>query len=266
MDRLLHESRQCRCDRRASTAASCHPGSNSECSNRNAPADADPSADRADPGDATANIARLLMSWKVAAAVAGTLVFLLVVARLVQDQDTGTATWDASRASGFAAYLLLWASTVTGLALHLRVRPARGPLTWMLEWHRITSALAFSFLLAHVMALLLDPVVHFNVVDGLLPFTSSYRSIQVGMGTLAQWMLVTVLASTALAGAMPYATWRGVHYLGFPAYLLALLHSLTSGTDSSNTLALLIYASTAGTVAFLCVARFYGRAWVPVEV
>ncbi len=205
------------------------------------------------------------MSWKTAAVVAAVLAVMVVIARLLQDQQTGTATWDASRAAGFATYALLWLSTVTGLALHLRIRPAGGPLTWMLEWHRITSTLALSFVAVHVLALLLDPVVHFGVADGVIPFTSTYRPVQVGLGTLAQWLLVAVLASTALATALPYTTWRSLHYLGFPCYVLALVHGLTSGSDSAALPALLVYAFTAGVVAFLCVARFYGRDWVPAE-
>jgi predicted ferric reductase len=205
------------------------------------------------------------MSWRIFAGVTATLLFLVVVARLVQDPDTGTATWDASRAAGFATYLLLWASVVTGIALHLRIRPAGGPMTWMLEWHRITSVLALAFLAAHVVSLILDPVVPFSVLDGLAPFTSSYRPIQVGMGTIAEWLIVIVLVSTATAGSMRWTTWRNFHYLSFPCYVLALLHSLTSGSDSANSVALIIYATTAATVAFLCVARFYGRELAPAD-
>jgi predicted ferric reductase len=205
------------------------------------------------------------LSWKAAGLVAVALAFGVAVARLMQNQETGTATWDASRAAGFAAYLLLWASVVTGVGLHLRFRPAGGPLTWMLEWHRITSTLGLSFLGAHVLALVLDPVVPFSVVDAFVPFTSSFRPLQVGAGTIAQWLLVIVLVSTATAGSMPWRTWRSLHFLSFPCYLLALVHGLTSGSDSGSTLALLIYASTAAVVASVCVARFFGRNWVVAD-
>ena len=67
---------------------------------------------------------------------------VVAVARLLQDNQTGTATWDASRASGFVTYLLLWASTLSGIAIHLRIRPGAGPLTWVLEVHRIVSEVA----------------------------------------------------------------------------------------------------------------------------
>jgi methionine sulfoxide reductase heme-binding subunit len=202
------------------------------------------------------------MSWKLAAAVAVGLVAGIAVAKLVQDPETGTATWDSSRAAGFAAYLLLWLSVVLGLAVHLRVRPASGPVTWMLEAHRMTSALSISFVGGHMFALLLDDVVPFTILDTVLPFSSDFRPLQVGMGTVALWLLVTVLGSTALAGRMQHSTWRKLHYLSFPCWVLALVHGITSGTDTGANLAVLTYAATASSVAALLAVRIFGRGFV----
>ena len=79
------------------------------------------------------------------------------------------------------------------------------------------------------------------------------------------WLTVAVLGSTALSARMRYAAWRNLHFLSFPAYVLALLHGLTSGTDGSAPLALVIYASTASFVAAMLVARVLGRGWVAAE-
>ena len=37
----------------------------------------------------------------------------------------------------------------------------------------------------------------------------------------AMWLMVAVLASTGLSARIPYATWRNLHFLSFPAYALA---------------------------------------------
>lgn len=202
------------------------------------------------------------MSWKAAGVVAVALSLAVVFARIAEDPDAGTVTWDASRASGFAGYLLLWASAVTGIGVHLRVRPRNGALTRVIESHRILSTLALSFVVVHVVALLLDPVVHFSVLDGLVPFTSAYRPLQVGTGTIAQWLLVLVLTSTALSNAMTWGRWRRLHLLSFPCYVLALLHGITAGSDSGQALAMAVYASTASLVAAAVVVRILGRRWV----
>lgn len=205
------------------------------------------------------------MSWRAAGLLGIVLVFATLFARVVQDPDTGTATWDASRAAGFASYLLLWLSVVVGVGLHMRFKPLGFALARALELHRITSALALSFLVAHVLAIIVDPVVDFSWVDGFVPFTSSWRPFEVGIGTIGQWMLVLVLASTALAGNMPYSTWKKLHYLSFPAYLLALVHGLMSGSDTSQFPAVMLYAMTASTVAFLLVLRVAGRDWAKAD-
>ncbi len=202
------------------------------------------------------------MSWKLGGVVAVVLLGAVVVARLLQDPDVGTASWDASRAAGFASYLLLWASVVTGVAVHMRFRAAGGPLTVLLEVHRVTSVLALAFVAAHVLGLLVDPVVRFSILDAVAPFTSDYRPLQVGAGTIAEWLLVAVLATTAAAARLPYAAWRQAHFLSFPCYALALVHGITSGTSTGDTLALAVYSLTAAAFAAVLVIRLAGRGWV----
>jgi predicted ferric reductase len=202
------------------------------------------------------------MSWRIPALLIPLLSLAILIAIMVQDPDSGTATWDATRSAGFAAYLLLWVSVVSGMSIHLRLRPTSNPLTFTLEVHRITSTLGVSFIFAHVFALLLDPVVPFRVWDLVIPFWSEFRPLQVGLGTLAQWLLLVVLGSTAISGNLPYGLWRKLHLLSFPCYVLALVHGITSGTDSASPFALVIYATTTAIVAAVGVLRVAGRGWV----
>ena len=202
------------------------------------------------------------MSWKLSGVVALGLVVGILVARLGQDADTGTASWDGLRAAGFAAYLCLWLGLVSGLAVHMRYRPGPLALTSLLETHRMSSSLGLAFLAGHLAGLLVDPTVSFSVVDVTVGLTSSYRPLQVAFGALAMWLMVAVLASTGLSARIPYAAWRNLHFLSFPAYALALLHGITAGSDASAPLALGIYAVTASSVAAMLVARVLGRGWV----
>jgi sulfoxide reductase heme-binding subunit YedZ len=202
------------------------------------------------------------MSWKLAAIVAVGLVLGTALARVTQDSDTGTMSWDAARASGFAGYLLLWASVMAGMLIHARYRPFGYPMTYLIEGHRMISALALSFVTAHVFAMLVDPAIHFSPADVAVPFVSAYRPFQVGLGSLALWLLVLVLASTALSGSMPYRAWRRLHYLAFPCWALALLHGLTNGTDTGATAAVWLYTLTTMSVAVLGFYRIFGRDWV----
>lgn len=202
------------------------------------------------------------MSWKLSAVAGLGLVLGILAGRVFQDDQTGTASWDGLRAAGFAAYLLLWVGLVTGMAVHMRYRPGPLAMTWLLETHRIASALSLSFVAGHVAGLLVDPTIAFSPLDIATGLSSSYRPVQVALGSLATWLSIVVLGSTALAARMPYASWRNLHYLSFPAYFLALLHGVTSGTDASAPISLVVYASTASFVAAMVVARLFGRGWV----
>lgn len=193
------------------------------------------------------------------------LVIAILAARLLQNDETGTASWDANRASAFAGYLLLWAGTTSGVALNLRLRARTIALPHLLEAHRMLSVLALSFVVAHIVALLVDPVVTFQPWDPVLGVTSEYRRWQVSLGTAATWLAVAVLASTAWAHRMPYGRWRRLHYLAFPAWVLALAHGITAGTDSGSALAVWIYAVTAASTAAIFAVRLFGRGWASAE-
>jgi predicted ferric reductase len=54
--------------------------------------------------------------------------------------------------------------------------------------------------------------------------------------------------------------WRLIHFASFAVYLLALLHGITSGTDSGTILATLIYWSTGGSLLFLLFYRILAAA------
>jgi predicted ferric reductase len=203
------------------------------------------------------------MSWRISALIAAGLVIGVLTARAFQDPESGTASWDGLRAAGFAAYLLLWLGLVTGMAVHMKYRPGPLAMTWLLETHRISSALSLSFVAGHLAGVLVDPTIAFSVLDVLVGVSSHYRPIQVGFGAMAVWLSIIVLGTTALSHRLPYVTWRNVHYLSFPAYIAALVHSITAGTDGTAPLALVLYASTASFAAAMVVARLFGRGWVP---
>ena len=221
---------------------------------RGAPGAADRGAPRPyEPG--------LLVSWKLAGVVAFGTLAALTYARLVQGDETGTASWDLSRATGFAGYLLLWGSVVTGMSVNLRLRPGMRHQGVVLELHRVFSTLAMTYVAVHTAGILMDPRVQFSIADGFVPFTSDYRPFAVGVGTIAQWLLAITLISTALSRRMPRPVWWWLHLLSYPAFLLSLVHGMLAGTDTQATASIWVYISTAGVVGALTFARLLGRGW-----
>jgi sulfoxide reductase heme-binding subunit YedZ len=199
------------------------------------------------------------MSWRTATTIALGLGFVIAFIKFAFADVMGTATWDMTRAAGFTAYVLLWAAVVGGMAAHMQLRPKWLVPTWLIESHRMTSVLALSFVVAHILALLLDEWVPFTLFTSLVPFQSDYRPLPVGLGIIALWLLVFVLASTALSGFVSYRAWKRMHYLSFPCWVLALVHGITAGSDTSTIPALAVYASTSVFVAGLFGLRVSGR-------
>jgi sulfoxide reductase heme-binding subunit YedZ len=137
----------------------------------------------------------------------------------------------------------------------MKLRPPWLRQAVLLEVHRMSGVLAGGFLAGHLAGVLVDPSFTFGFTDLALGLTAPYRPLALTLGAAAMWMMVAVLASTAFAAEIPQALWRRLHFLAFPAYLAALLHGLTAGTDTGQPFAMLVYAATAGLVAALTVAR-----------
>jgi predicted ferric reductase len=163
--------------------------------------------------------------------------------------------WYFARSSGIVAYLLLSSSMLLGVLMAGRTR-----FTWprfaVEEVHRFLAILTGVFIVLHGSALLLDAVVPIGLVQELVPFTSGYRPFAVGLGVTAMLLIAAVGISNALRQSLPYTTWRKVHYLTLPAWLLASFHGLLAGTDARDPWFAGIAAGSFAAVAIAAWLRF----------
>jgi sulfoxide reductase heme-binding subunit YedZ len=124
------------------------------------------------------------------------------------------------------------------------------------EVHRFLAILTAVFIVLHGASLLLDQVVRIGLPQELIPFTSPYRPLAVGLGVCAAELVAAVGISNALRRRIPHAAWRKVHYLTLPAWLLASLHGALAGTDRGDPWFAAIAAGSFGAVAFAAYVRF----------
>jgi sulfoxide reductase heme-binding subunit YedZ len=164
-------------------------------------------------------------------------------------------TWLIARAAGLLAYLLTTASVVLGLVLHHRWRSASWPRFVTNELHRTVSLLALGALAGHGLALLLDPYLAPAISELLIPLTISYRPLWVAVGIIAGYLLVGLWLSQYLRPWIGYRAWARLHLLTYAAWVLALVHGLAAGSDTSTPWALLIYGGSVSLVGGLVVAR-----------
>ena len=167
--------------------------------------------------------------------------------------------WYLSRAAGFTAYLTLFASVALGMMLSTRAAQRTGRQQLVFDMHRFLSILAVAFSLFHVYILLGDQYFNFSVWQLSVPFASPYRTLAVAAGVVSMYGLLLVTASFYVRKFIGYRTWRALHFVTFVMYAGVTLHGITAGTDTTQTWARLLYASTGIIVLALLAFRLQHR-------
>jgi methionine sulfoxide reductase heme-binding subunit len=165
------------------------------------------------------------------------------------------ALWFVSRGSGLALLVALSAVMVLGVATRTGSAPRRMPRFVWAELHRKLALFSVAFLVLHVATAILDPYVSIGWAATVLPFTSGYRALAVGLGTLAVDLGGAVLVTSLVRGRLRYRAWRAVHWLAYLAWPAALAHSLTAGNDLRIWWVALIVLGCAAAVATAVLAR-----------
>jgi sulfoxide reductase heme-binding subunit YedZ len=163
--------------------------------------------------------------------------------------------WFVSRASGLALLVAFSAVVVLGVAARLGSAPRRWPRFALAELHRTLALFCVAFLGLHIATAILDPFVTIGWAATVLPFTSGYRTLAIGLGTLAVDLGGAVLLTSLGRRRLGYRAWRAVHWLAYLAWPVAFAHSLTAGTDMRIWWVALIEWGSAGAVATAIVAR-----------
>ena len=145
-----------------------------------------------------------------------------------------TYLWYATRASGIVALILLTLTMVLGLATTSRARARHWPGFAQQEFHRRVSILAVVFLALHVLTSILDTYVHIGWLAIVVPFSSPYSPFWVGLGAIALDLMLAVFVSSLLRSHLKPATWRGIHWLAYGSWPIALAHTFGLGTDSGE--------------------------------
>jgi methionine sulfoxide reductase heme-binding subunit len=140
--------------------------------------------------------------------------------------------WHVARATGVVAWLLAVGSVLWGLALASRAVKGRPKPAWMLDMHRHIGGLTMAFTGAHLVALVADSYVHFDLVDLLVPLASDWKPVPVALGVVALWGLVAVEVSSLAKRRLSARTWRSIHLTSYLSAAAATAHLVTAGTDA----------------------------------
>lgn len=140
--------------------------------------------------------------------------------------------WLAGRSAGLVALALITASVILGLSMAARVLPARrrggaGRL------HQHLSLIALGAIAAHGLLLAADPWLKAGLGGITVPFTMGYRPVWTGLGIIGGYLAALLALSFYARRRIGARNWRRMHRLTVLAYVLALAHSVGSGTDAA---------------------------------
>ena len=197
--------------------------------------------------------------------VVGLILFVAVLAMTPVGQSLGTflswlfaansiqTWWYVTRASGIIAYLLLWFSTILGLAVTSKYLDGMLDRLFTYDFHEFISLLAIGFTLVHVLVLTLDKYLPYTFAQILVPFISPYRPFWVGVGVISFYLIVLVTVTFYLRNKIGKRTFRTIHYLSLLSYIGVTLHGYYSGTDTALPSMKILYDVSGLAVLFLTV-------------
>jgi predicted ferric reductase len=142
-----------------------------------------------------------------------------------------TALWYASRATGVLLLVLLTLVVLLGIGVNRQGRLPGLPRFAVTGLHRSLSLIAVAFLAIHVVTAVADQYVTISLVAAVVPFTSSYEPFAIGLGAVSLDLMAALVITSLLRARIGRRLWRGVHWLAYASYPVAVLHSVTSAKD-----------------------------------
>jgi sulfoxide reductase heme-binding subunit YedZ len=163
-----------------------------------------------------------------------------------------SAYWYLARGTGAVSLVLLTASVVLGVMGSVRFALApRWPRFAIDTIHRDVSLLVLAVLVVHIVTSVLDSFAPITLTQAVIPFIGTYRPLWLGFGALSFDLLVALALTSILRRRIGYRVWRGIHWLAYASWPVAVLHGLGTGSDTKVWWML---ALTVGCVAAVAVA------------
>ena len=158
----------------------------------------------------------------------------------------GPGLWYVTRATGLVALLMLTASVLLGLLAAGRFSGDRWPRFLTQGLHRNISLLVVVFLTLHIASTVLDTYTSIPLTAAFVPLASGYKPPWLSLGAVALDLLLALIVTSLARGRLGYRLWRGLHWLAYACWPVAVAHGLGIGTDRSATW---VIALTIGCVA-----------------
>jgi methionine sulfoxide reductase heme-binding subunit len=142
-----------------------------------------------------------------------------------------TVLWYASRATGIVALVLLTATFVLGILVNRQGRLPGLPRFAITDLHRNLSLIAVVFTAVHIVSAVLDSYVSIPVLSAVVPFTSGYERLWLGLGAIALDLMLAMIITSLVRGRLNPVLWRVIHFAAYLSWPVAWVHSIWASKD-----------------------------------
>jgi methionine sulfoxide reductase heme-binding subunit len=179
----------------------------------------------------------------------------------VAEPDPGKYPWWlASRSAAIVAFLLITTAVILGLLMASKVIKKPGMKRNLVKVHEQVALAALVAIGAHGVLLLGDAWLKPGITGISIPFTLEYRPVWTGMGIVAGYLALLLGPSFYWRRRIGARRWRQIHRATVVVFVLAVAHSLGSGTDGASTWFRVMVLGSAAIVLALVVLRYTRRA------
>lgn len=168
---------------------------------------------------------------------------------------TGTALWYASRATGVISLVLFSLVAILGILVNRQGRLPGLPRFAVTGLHRNLSLLMVAFLGIHIITAIADGYVEIPWLSTVVPFTSGYERLWIGLGTVAVDLVAAVIVTSLLRSRLAPSVWRAVHFLSYLSYPVTVVHGMRASTDLQSGWLLALTVATVFAVFIAVVYR-----------
>lgn len=168
--------------------------------------------------------------------------------------------WLASRSAAIVAFVLITVSVVLGLLMASKMIARPGLKRNLVKVHEQVALAALVAIGAHGVLLLGDAWLNPGITGITIPFTLEYRPVWTGMGILAGYLALVLGPTFYWRRKIGARRWRQIHRATVVVFVLAVAHSLGSGTDGASTWFRVLVLGSAALVLVLFLLRYARRA------
>src|SRR3984893_8639346 len=143
-----------------------------------------------------------------------------------------TVLWYTTRRPAAVSLLLLSAVVVLGVLSTLRFQSASWPRFLTTGLHRNVALLTVVFLALHIVTAVVDPFTHLGWLPAVIPFSSYYRTIWLGLGTVAFDLLLAIAITSLVRNYIGHTIWRAIHWLAYTSLPIAVIHGFGTGAGA----------------------------------